>query len=541
MICKRCGRELSENGKFCPDCGAPVNTDTENVSNDKTEENAAPECEIRQGIGITGISEVIRELKEQFDKWKKLFKIVATIVAVVYACLVVRNLSQDINAVLAGSKEMAKLITGIGIGLLCTCGILYLAAYLCLRFIILPKVLLTETYLTCFYIYNKEDLIAALRNMHCRAVKEIYLDEYGNICVAGKKGTHVFTVKDGRVTMDTDELKYKGYLEQETIVACLVKFLIPEAPINAYKTEKNNKWLSRVQLILVAATLVSGAIFVAGALTDKKGQNYIDMVRKSSPEAYPDITYEEAFDDFFDNARWKYFQSDTGKDVVEFQGECMYDDDTATVLIQFLLNKDKGIYKIYTMAIDDEEQSLLVYAVLMDKVFGSYGTGNESESGKIDEMEIGEAETDALKEDVPKDEYESDGDDSTVDDSGEDEREFREWLQAIGGSVNYENIYSMAGLWGNGDTALSISIYSDSDTYESGDEIGSCFLGDAEGTAYYLGYDGEAWYVQCGVEQGDEFIILQYTGTDEMTVFMTSEGLDALEGQDFFCEEHYES
>lgn len=57
---------------------------------------------------------------------------------------------------------------------------------------------------------------------------------------------------------------------------------------------------------------------------------------------YPDQTYGEAFDDFFEDPNWDYFQSDDGRDVVEFTGGCSYRGENADIYIQFIARKSEN-------------------------------------------------------------------------------------------------------------------------------------------------------------------------------------------------------
>lgn len=175
------------------------------------------------------------------------------------------------------------------------------------------------------------------------------------------------------------------------------------------------------------------------------GQNYINMVKKTSPEMYPGITYEKAFNAFFDNARWKYFQSDKGQDVVEFQGYCEYYDDTVTVLVQFLLSEDKETYQIYTMAIDGQEQSLHVYSLTMEAVFESYNGNGEKGTLSSDDWKdasafSGPEESRAEENTVPEDKGSGYGEGAIKEIDNLDD-----WIAGLNGTVNAGSILEISG------------------------------------------------------------------------------------------------
>lgn len=99
---------------------------------------------------------------------------------------------------------------------------------------------------------------------------------------------------------------------------------------------------------------------------------HVTFVKNGCPTAYPDITYEEAFSNFFSNRNWRYFESDTGEDIVEFTGDCVYRDAAVTVCLQFILDTDEGTFETGYLAFNDVPQSLLIEYALITKVFESY-------------------------------------------------------------------------------------------------------------------------------------------------------------------------
>ncbi len=68
------------------------------------------------------------------------------------------------------------------------------------------------------------------------------MDERGDVCVAGKKSRHIFIEQGGIPVMASKRGNYKAVMERETIAACLLKYLIPEAPVNAYERESFVLW-----------------------------------------------------------------------------------------------------------------------------------------------------------------------------------------------------------------------------------------------------------------------------------------------------------
>ena len=112
-------------------------------------------------------------------------------------------------------------------------------------------------------------------------------------------------------------------------------------------------------------------------------------VKEAVNSHYPgDITYGDAFEEFFTDPSWKYFKGsqegpdDDGDgepdytiddiDVVEFTGGCTYQDVEVTALIQFTLDKEEGTFEAVYLSFNDVPQSTLMLGGLLSTVFESY-------------------------------------------------------------------------------------------------------------------------------------------------------------------------
>ncbi len=99
--------------------------------------------------------------------------------------------------------------------------------------------------------------------------------------------------------------------------------------------------------------------------------DYIDMIKDAKNSTYG-ITYGDAFDSFFTDPTWSYFEATTGEDVVEFEGGLLYNNEPVTALIQFILYVDEGTFEVYYLSLDDEDQDDLMLEALIEKVFEEY-------------------------------------------------------------------------------------------------------------------------------------------------------------------------
>lgn|GEM_PF-2815914 len=101
----------------------------------------------------------------------------------------------------------------------------------------------------------------------------------------------------------------------------------------------------------------------------KKENKYVSMVKNGHPDKYPDSTYGKSFDKFFGSPTWKYFKSDDGKDVVEFTGDCKYENVKVKSKLQFILDVDSGTFEAGALSFNEVPQNKLITASLLNKVF----------------------------------------------------------------------------------------------------------------------------------------------------------------------------
>lgn len=135
--------------------------------------------------------------------------------------------------------------------------------------------------------------------------------------------------------------------------------------------------LGKKNKLRMAAPILVGilALLVVFTLPGGKEDAHITMVRDGHPEAYPDITYGEAFHAFFKNPEWKYFKSEDGRDIVEFTGGMTYLDQEVEGLFQFVIG-DESSFTTECFAMNEIPQNnLMLYGVLA-KVFESYRDGD---------------------------------------------------------------------------------------------------------------------------------------------------------------------
>ncbi|OWR31504.1 hypothetical protein CDO73_07200 [Saccharibacillus sp. O23] len=123
----------------------------------------------------------------------------------------------------------------------------------------------------------------------------------------------------------------------------------------------------------------SGEYGIGPAIAEKVGdyedydpKKVVQVVTKGTLDRYPDKTVGEAFNEFFNHPKWRYYKSELNEDVVEFTGDAIYAEEKGRMTVQFLLYDDHtfeifGIWVGSREPSSDEEYSLsddeIVYAL----------------------------------------------------------------------------------------------------------------------------------------------------------------------------------
>ena len=106
---------------------------------------------------------------------------------------------------------------------------------------------------------------------------------------------------------------------------------------------------------------------------------YVQMVKGGYRADDPNVTYEDAFTSFFGTPRWKYFESEDGQDVVEFTGDCTYQDVPVKARIQFVVDEENGTFEASYLAFNEVPQDALTLAAVIAKAFEGAGVAETGE------------------------------------------------------------------------------------------------------------------------------------------------------------------
>lgn len=96
------------------------------------------------------------------------------------------------------------------------------------------------------------------------------------------------------------------------------------------------------------------------------GNQYVVLVKAGHDTAHPDVTYERAFETYFKNPQWQYFESTKGEDVVEFTGDCMHDGQQVKARVQFIVDLPSQTITPNYLTFNDVPQDTETLGVIID-------------------------------------------------------------------------------------------------------------------------------------------------------------------------------
>ncbi len=359
MYCEKCGKELQDNWKSCPDCGAEV----------KGHKRTAT---VKKEKGI------ILESPGPIDDGGRKFNIIYWIMAILgfitaLACemnflgcvmcpiigmgigWLIKNKILDTNALLLRNRTYAvdykipyselisrliPILTPLGMTIeksadhdgcpvISYQGIIYDIRY--------------EDTADEFEVWWRKNLVKAVFTADS-------IDMYRKIAVA-----------TGIIAYYTQQVCQNPEGATETISPDMATLHIP-----VRAGEKKSLSLKSI----IGVVVIIGVL--AFAVSSSSERKYIDFVKEGCPTLYPDITYGEAFDSFFGHPSWSYFKSDDGKHVVEFTGDCTYADAEVTATVQFVLDMESETFELYYLDFNDIPQMEFMKLGLVTAAFDAY-------------------------------------------------------------------------------------------------------------------------------------------------------------------------
>lgn len=99
----------------------------------------------------------------------------------------------------------------------------------------------------------------------------------------------------------------------------------------------------------------------------------IQFIQEMHLDHLPEISYGEALEDFCSETAWKAFPSKKHREIVEFNGQCFYQNEVTKVKIQFALNMDDSSCSISYLSLNGESMATDGIVDFFGKAFTDYG------------------------------------------------------------------------------------------------------------------------------------------------------------------------
>lgn len=123
------------------------------------------------------------------------------------------------------------------------------------------------------------------------------------------------------------------------------------------------------------------------AVATTKDHEHVQQIKTAKLPGYEKVTIEEAFHTFFKNPKWKYFVSEDHEEIVEFTGNCVYQEQEVKAKIQFILNKEDQTFKLKAMALNDIAQNELITAAMLQSIYDGDNQEKENQNNKNEAKE----------------------------------------------------------------------------------------------------------------------------------------------------------
>lgn len=124
---------------------------------------------------------------------------------------------------------------------------------------------------------------------------------------------------------------------------------------------------NRKKLILIAVIISLMSVLFAGCGDDK----YVQTVKNGSLDMAKGVPIGKAFDQFFSNEKWESFISENNERIVEFNGECRWNNNPATCCVQFRILNDSR-FEVSYLDINGVSMNWWDSSGILNKVFQQY-------------------------------------------------------------------------------------------------------------------------------------------------------------------------
>jgi hypothetical protein len=181
-----------------------------------------------------------------------------------------------------------------------------------------------------------------------------------------------FCNKCGHVQDDTQSPDVK--LQQTPPPTTITNTANVESKPTIIDQDTHANWGKRIMLGICAIIL---CIVAYGFATGAPGSGrisedkYVKSVKYGTLEMAPNHEIGKSFDKFFGNGRWKSFLSkDDNERVVEFNGDCRWNNKPAKCTVQFIL-EDNNSFRLGAVSINDVDLNMIESLAIVKKALMS--------------------------------------------------------------------------------------------------------------------------------------------------------------------------
>lgn len=124
---------------------------------------------------------------------------------------------------------------------------------------------------------------------------------------------------------------------------------------------------NKKKLIFIVVIISLMSVLFAGCGDDK----YVQTVKNGSLDMAKGVPIGKAFDQFFSNEKWESFVSENNERIVEFNGECRWNNNPATCCVQFRILND-SLFEVSYLDINGVSMNWWDSSGILNKVFQQY-------------------------------------------------------------------------------------------------------------------------------------------------------------------------
>lgn len=321
MFCGNCGKEKPEDSSICPECG--FNCERELVF-EETESKEFHFVGVRGRAGGVGIREVCTDLKIDENGKISVFR------------------SRDFSS---GNSFYRRDVTGIDLTVLPVWGVFDWIG------IILFSLLIPFTYGLSFLFVLFSIKLTLSRQIRIR--------------LNSGKAIKIPICQKADASQFFREFNYSKDEIQKN----------DDNFIGEHEWLRRKKWATNIFFFIAISLTALGFYMFSGSMQETRSNEYIQIVKEWSQKSYPDQTYGEAFEAFFEAPKWEYFKGtldgdDKEYNIVEFTGYWVAVGEKVFVRMQFNVNGADDTIQSCSLFLDGiVQEDPTVMMTLMDMVF----------------------------------------------------------------------------------------------------------------------------------------------------------------------------